>query len=1034
MKLLVVHLSDVHFRVGCDNVVTYRASALATAAHNSMPDADNALFVVSGDIAHAGKPEEYALAATFLQEVITTYRARNSAVPEPSVVLVPGNHDCKLDEDQTARDTILNNLQRADIDKPSVFSAIAHPQRHFFEFAESGLESPVKYPERVAATHRCQFGDAALDILCLNTALCTRLNERPGTLHLAPLSSGGSLLTAAPPSLTLIVAHHPPHWLTPESYHDLRALVIDRQAFLLTGHEHQPMLWAAGSEGRLSQLIEGGVLQDFASKENSSFHTLAVDTTVHEIRHTSYRWDKTIYVGSGSTLVAWAQSTMPSTAVKLTLKESHHAFLEDLEHVITHPRREHLKLSDVFVLPDLRSRPDAFSKSKERSIVKASHVFDALLSTQLSLIQGRPRAGKTSLAKRCFYHLWTGGSLPLFVRGDRLRSTSVTKLRSAIEAAIVNNYKVNHADEYLNAGHRLVLIIDDLSSNSFSPKDQDIVLGFLRTMFSNIIVFDRRSFELEDLVRGGSTLATLKDITQYDLISLGNAACGAIIERWVLLGTTPAEDEGELHAEVVETTKLVDLLLGRDLVPRTPFYVLSLLSALRDARQPTADLGSLGYLYDLLVRTSLAKAAKSPELMSTLDQFLADLAHSMYTSGRTWLTRDDFAARCDEYASRYLIEFDRRTSEQILTQALILRFEADHVIFRYHYLYYFFVAKYFSQRLSSPEVQSEVRRLSTQMDRSAQSNILAFMCHCTSDPLIVESVVKSADDRFAGSPEVDLERDTLFLNELAKEPPSLTLGPNDPQTNRRTLLATQDSDDERSRLQDSSENNSDVQRVNLETEPAPGETRVSAFNREIAAAFKTVEVVGQILRNHPTIDGVNKVRLVKACTSMMRRMMSSLLSEMSESAPSFIAEVQKALIAKKPTLDPGTARMMASQILEVSVEAITIGMLESYADDLGIANLSLVFRRVKAEVPDGTMRVFGWAVQLQNPRRFPETETDDVFKIYAENTFMRGCIRALVFIYYYYYGSVDRDQRQRVCGKFGINVPQLVASDYKRNA
>jgi hypothetical protein len=1034
MKVLIVHLSDIHIRLPGENVVVDRATAISNAAHTAMPDAERVVFALTGDIAYAGKQEEYNLFGHFLSVVLKTYRTRNPAVLEVVIAAVPGNHDCRLDDDQSARSKVMDGLPRTDLRKSSIFESLVYPQRHFFEFLESGLDATVVHPGRdTYGACTIDDGDSSIDIICFNTALCTRHHEMPGTLLLPPLDHPSPILPSMQPSSTLILAHHPPHWLTPESYHELRSLVLARQAILLTGHEHQPSLWTAHANDRLAQLLEGGVLQQTGDANLSSFHTLSLDTTSSELQHRTFTWAQTVYVGTAPKQLAWAQPAVHSSAIKLNLQEQHLAYLEDTGNVLTHPRRDILRLSDVFIFPDLKSRPGALTKSRATTVIKANEVLDALLSTALSLVKGGARSGKTSLAKRLFYTLWSCGKLPLLLNGEHLKSNSITKLTQKIEDAIKTNYRVNHTDEFLASDHELILIIDDLSNNGASRKQHNALLGHLRGLFKHIIIFDRTGIDLDELVVGDSILSHLKDVSQYDLLPLGNAARQTLVEKWVLLGTTPADPEPEVQAQVVETAKLLETLLGRDYVPRTPFYVLSLLSAFQEAQQPSADLGSLGYLYDLLIRTSLAKAARRPEVMRTFDKFLSDLAFGMYKSKKLVITRDEFAARCEEYASRCLIDFADGMAEEVLKRAHILLFESGHVFFRYKYLYYFFVAKYLSQKLSTEAIQEEVRQLTQQLHRSESSNVLLFLCHCTSDPIIVESMVALAAKFFPDDAEADFDNDTAFLNQIMSTPPSLSLGKQDATENRKRMLADQDEEERASHLAGSAPVAAEVRISDDLAEPEPGDTRVSEFNKELMSAFKTIEIAGQILRNHPTVDGVDKIRLVKGCTSLVRRMLSSLLSEMSNTAPEVMAAIQKSVLERRPQLDPSKARAISNQVFQIGVESLVIGIIESYAANFGILGLSQVFKRIRREVPDSTMRVFDLAVKLENPREFPEADASEIERMFRDNPFVRDCVRALVFLYYYLFTPPDRTQKQRMCAKFGIDYqsPAILATDQK---
>jgi 3',5'-cyclic AMP phosphodiesterase CpdA len=92
----LLHLSDIHFRADktWDSDPVLRALAVyirREVGEGLTPD----LVVITGDLAHAGKAEEYQLAREWLDRelwpVLTADRAE--PLPRGRLLLVPGNHD-----------------------------------------------------------------------------------------------------------------------------------------------------------------------------------------------------------------------------------------------------------------------------------------------------------------------------------------------------------------------------------------------------------------------------------------------------------------------------------------------------------------------------------------------------------------------------------------------------------------------------------------------------------------------------------------------------------------------------------------------------------------------------------------------------------------------------------------------------------------------------------------------------------------------------------------------------------------------------
>src|SRR5665213_1832757 len=102
MKIAILHLSDIHLR-GADGV-TQRVAAIASCAFAASRECDACLVLVTGDISFSASSEEYASAASFLQDIAQAIK--NEGCPVVDVVLVPGNHDCKLIPEDKARSVV----------------------------------------------------------------------------------------------------------------------------------------------------------------------------------------------------------------------------------------------------------------------------------------------------------------------------------------------------------------------------------------------------------------------------------------------------------------------------------------------------------------------------------------------------------------------------------------------------------------------------------------------------------------------------------------------------------------------------------------------------------------------------------------------------------------------------------------------------------------------------------------------------------------------------------------------------------------
>jgi 3',5'-cyclic AMP phosphodiesterase CpdA len=112
----ILHLSDIHFRAGnawdWGSVLRHLARFVAQEVASGLaPD----LVVLTGDLAFSGQADEYALARTWLEEVLWSVLTVGSAplLPRDRLLLVPGNHDV----DRGAIGSVARMVQEGLLDK-----------------------------------------------------------------------------------------------------------------------------------------------------------------------------------------------------------------------------------------------------------------------------------------------------------------------------------------------------------------------------------------------------------------------------------------------------------------------------------------------------------------------------------------------------------------------------------------------------------------------------------------------------------------------------------------------------------------------------------------------------------------------------------------------------------------------------------------------------------------------------------------------------------------------------------------------------
>ena len=265
MPLNLLHLSDIHFKYELDGTI-----------HDLDHDVRNELeidvrrvirraglinaIVVTGDIAFAGKAEDYEVAQKWLASL-----CEHIGCEPEQVWVVPGNHDIDRDDVTPIVRTVQDSIQEASLEKIDTLI------RQFVHDDPKGadvLASPLSEYYKFAAIYGCKPKDSHLtwqDNLMLNLGYELRLvglnsalvsNYRDDEKN-RPLVIGQAQLDMPrhPGRLYLSLCHHPVSWL--KDAEQVSTKLSKRASLQLFGHVHERALQQTDS----TLIVQAGALQ-----------------------------------------------------------------------------------------------------------------------------------------------------------------------------------------------------------------------------------------------------------------------------------------------------------------------------------------------------------------------------------------------------------------------------------------------------------------------------------------------------------------------------------------------------------------------------------------------------------------------------------------------------------------------------------------------------------------------------------------------------------------------------------------------------
>lgn|GEM_PF-2531946 len=957
MKALLIHLSDIHFHSGSQHLLG-RAEKIVEAAFSAIETHDEVHIVATGDLINRGDVKQFPKAEEFIKAVANYVEQRRGI--KPTVVVSPGNHDCDFSGDQSIRNLLLKAASTSDA-TDEVVSQIGSVLRSYHE-TESKLTANLV---RLNSWHSILSTDLVRYVI-LNSAVTSSASEKQGQLFM-PLP-GLDDLPQTEGQRTVYLMHHPYNWLQQDNARQLAQHAASHADLFLMGHEH--MAWAFGTkelyDGAAITYFKAHVLNDTGDTENSAFQTITLDTEQGFFAR-SFRW-------SGGRFELWEEKTSkefhgwPSQdgSRKLCFLDEYYRDLNSVGANFTHRRKSQLTLPDIFVWPSLR-RAVTTNGMQNGGGEQSEIGSEALLSSHedfsdFIVIRGGEQSGKTALSKMLAAGFSRKGIHPLLLTANNVSSWREKSLNERLDLAISVTYGRGSRDDYRQlASSRKVLVIDDFDLSQVT-KGYFEGLRALRAHFGRVILFLDSYPGLEVALNEFLRDEAFVDAEIFDILDAGPGSRLNLIEKWIGIGN-PDPDRDEQKVMAARLSKVVDETLGRNLIPTYPVFILIVLQRAELAQDldTVVKSGSQGFLYESLIIQALSTKVKAASLVTCLS-YLSQYAHELMVLGSDSMPQAQFEAFHVGHCSRYALDIPIARLQEQLVDAGILEDSGSAVSFKYPFHGYYFTARALSQIESWMILEPEVDRLVSSIHTERNANILLFLAHIKRNVLIAEKLISKAQDMFAGHSQADL----FGSHELLDKFDSTTV---------RAILR------EGSREDQLAENQKDL----LAAETSQRELTAVAEARlkerlndalSMNAAFKTLQVLGQILRNHAgEIERTEKMRIASTCSELGLKVLDFMLSTVAAHGHELLEFRAAQLRAERPKMDSNEFSEEMEKYLPSFASTLCMGTMIKIANAIGAEDLSPILEESLRGTP--TNRFLRLVTQLEHFSDFPRKSLMD---------------------------------------------------------
>ena len=591
--------------------------------------------------------------------------------------------------------------------------------------------------------------------------------------------------------------------------------------------------------------------------------------------------------------------------------------------------QQHITLQELFVFPKLATHTTAPGVGSTPATIDNR---TELLAHQYVLIHGVELSGKTAMCRYLFLSLVDDGKPVLYMNLADARQQPTSQIFS---------------DEYRRQYH------GDYSLWSQQP-DKTIILDNLTAKTVAHVTLAVEHFERVIVILSTDVFyAYYKDdrrlarFTQIEIMPLTHGKQEELIRKRT---ATAGHGNALLDGQVDQIENRVNaVIISNRILPRYPFYVLSILQTYEGFMPSDLSITSYGHCYYVLILAHLMKAgiSKTDDEINACVNFSENLAFKIYESGGTARPLGDEGVRefVNEYRKKYLIN-ESTVNRMFDPEYGILSKDGR---FRSPYMYYFFLGKYLARNGS--KYKKLLERMCDESYIVANCLTLTFTIHHTHDSEIIDEILLrtmcALDDMEPSS--LDRKEARVFDDIVAAIPREI-LSEKTVQAERETERTERDI------------------RENDGLDEVGGNDDVDAARpvNDVYRIMKNGEILGQILRNkYGSMDRKKIFEIVETIAdSRLRlvRLMVGSQDEMNELA-AFIHE-------RKPEIDLEKIK----NLLRYFSFVWTMHNIETAVGALNKPEIRPVVEEVVAKRGTPAYELIGYFLRLDTMEEFSEKD------------------------------------------------------------
>ncbi len=722
MKVVLYHISDLHIEKESDIRVAH-IKRMADVLNELRP-LDKVILIVSGDIAYAGKREQYDAAyhmfGTLIKEIKDKFHLR-----WVDICIVPGNHDVDYDMGDEGHAAIQQKVRNGVTE--IMIEDELEKQRNYLNYAKGN--HCLDENDKLCCIDTVHCGSKEIKICMLNTALFSTLDEDKG-LHYIPKNVMEKMREALDSDINITVLHHAHHWMHESIKNEFEDVLYQYNNIVLCGHEHDIESKVIKKNGWKVIYLTGGELCNRGNWSDSEFYVNVIDTEKMTMNSLQYIWNRKRRIYNKRKEEKYSLKDMNTKKIFEMDEEFNSWLYSDQVNSISN------NMFDYYVFPDLE-RIREYSSVESEFVKETEDFVNTVIDKKRVVVIGGDSSGKTSLLKKLFIELNNIGYYCLYCDSVLLRNLSLKKLPLTV---FRNNYVDigGSYDEFMQIPkEKKVFLLDNI--NDIDKTQILSILAYLKEFFG-VIVYTAKEIIEFDLAERVKQTAELEDYTRYKLLPMYMKKRKVLISKIVGILDNSADIENMSNniAGMLKSQRKFYSMNPSFIIQYTDFY----LKNFKDAFATDGNIFSKVFENNIINKVRpVAKRLTVDKILILLDK----IAYWCYKEQKSEIAQECICSIIDQYNERHGDEVEYVSLITACRESKILKTSGGENRYRFadKNILSYFIAREIIRLWNDKLDDTDLKNLIKYIRYGINSNIILFITYLTDNLYLIRNILDS---------------------------------------------------------------------------------------------------------------------------------------------------------------------------------------------------------------------------------------------------------------------------------------------------